>query len=102
MGDESGAVGPHPVRETLGAYVDDQLSGDARQTVEDHLVDCDRCREVVSDLFAVIAMLGGLSDVAPPRSFRIGGSTGAKRPSDARFRADPRIGATEIQDTWSR
>ena len=90
MGDQTGAVGPHPDRETLGAYVDDQLSSDDRRAIESHIVDCERCRQVVADLFAVIAMLGGLNEVAPPRSFRIGRPTSENRPGGARTHAHPR------------
>lgn len=64
--------GPHPDHETLSAYVDGQVGPVERLALEHHISGCQACRDEVADLFSVIAMLGGLEDNAPPRSFGIG------------------------------
>ncbi len=65
--------GPLPDNETLSAYVDGQVSPSERREIEDLVTTCERCRDEIADLFAVIALLGGVDDVASPRSFRLEG-----------------------------
>jgi len=41
---------PHPVGELLVAYRNDELSGAAREQVQDHLAACSECTEILLDL----------------------------------------------------
>jgi anti-sigma factor RsiW len=49
----------------LSEYLDDELSAAERQELEQHLEGCDLCREILSELKAVVARAGRLEDREP-------------------------------------
>lgn len=51
----------------LSAYLDGELTGEDRRTVEAHLAACDRCRVLLADLRGVKALVAGLPLEEPPR-----------------------------------
>src|SRR5262249_55313488 len=55
------------VRDDLSAYLDGELGGDARRTVEAHLVTCADCRRELAELRATVALVRRLPEAAPPR-----------------------------------
>ncbi len=60
------AVGAHPTFDQSAAYVDGLLSGEERQSVEDHLASCAQCAPQVADLRAFRNEIAGALD----REFR--------------------------------
>ncbi|HEV2528321.1 MAG TPA: zf-HC2 domain-containing protein [Thermomicrobiales bacterium] len=61
-----------PDAQTLNDYADETLDDDRRPVIEAHIADCMDCRAWVSDLFAVMALLGDPNADPAPRSFRLG------------------------------
>jgi hypothetical protein len=62
----------HPVRrEDLSAYLDARLGATDRERLEEHLAACDRCRQELEELRAVVRALGDLPHEPAPRSFRL-------------------------------
>jgi anti-sigma factor RsiW len=65
-------AGGHPTDETLNDYVDGRLPAQDHAALDAHVADCPDCRERVSALYTVIAMLGSDAGSDVPRSFRLG------------------------------
>ena len=62
----------HPIADQeLSAYVDGQLSPDARARVEQHIESCAACRETVDELRALRSALQALPREDAPRSFAL-------------------------------
>ena len=61
----------HPDEETLSAHLDHRLDQAVRRNVAAHLVECVECRGRLSELRAVVNLLGQLPEVAPRRSFAV-------------------------------
>lgn len=62
----------HLTEEMLSAAVDGQLSAEERAAAEQHLHRCAACQERRADLERVVALLGELPELDPPRAFTIG------------------------------
>lgn len=67
-----GPAGHHLPVELRIRYVNLTTSLAERTLVDRHTVDCVRCRTAVTDLFATVAMSGGLDDEPAPRPFTLG------------------------------
>lgn len=78
----TGPAGHHLPVELLMRYVNLTVSPAEQTFVDRHAVDCVRCRTALSDLFATVAMSGGLDDEPAPRPFTLGDE----------FRRDPLAG----------
>ncbi|MFQ5551984.1 MAG: anti-sigma factor [Gemmatimonadales bacterium] len=50
----------------LSAYIDGELDGKVRVELENHLIECGRCRTALEELRRVVGRAGGLDD-RPPR-----------------------------------
>lgn len=61
----------HPDDETLSAYLDHALDPGVQTNVAAHLTGCPRCRRELTELRAVVGLLHGLPEPAPPRSFAL-------------------------------
>jgi anti-sigma factor RsiW len=61
----------HPDAETLSAYLDDRLPPRDRAVVVAHAAGCADCRRELAELRATVALLRGLPQYAPRRSFRL-------------------------------
>ena len=59
----------HPDRDSLSAHLEEALSIDARQWVEQHLAGCASCRIKVEQERAFLAELNALKTVEPPADF---------------------------------
>ena len=57
------------IRERLSAFIDNELPACERKLIEDHLHECPACAQEESSLRQVIALLDGLPDESPSRSF---------------------------------
>jgi hypothetical protein len=55
----------------LSAYLDRRLSPEDLRRVEEHLAGCPGCQEELRSLEATVALLHGLPQASPSRSFRI-------------------------------
>jgi hypothetical protein len=63
---------PHIDTDTLSAYLDDAVSAAERREIADHLADCALCRQELAELRGTVALLRGLPQYEPRRSFRLG------------------------------
>jgi len=61
----------HPDEETLGVFLDGGLSPGEARLVAAHLAGCGDCRREIAALRATVALLGGLPQYEPRRSFRL-------------------------------
>jgi hypothetical protein len=59
------------VRNDLSAYIDGQLSQNARTSVEGHLAGCEACTRELEELRATISAVGALPEGDAPRSFAV-------------------------------
>jgi len=59
-------TGCDDVRAELGALLDGELGGSAREAVEQHLAECDGCPQELAELRALAQRLAGRTDVAAP------------------------------------
>jgi hypothetical protein len=67
---------PHHLDEVqLSSLIDERLESADRWPVEAHLADCPRCRERLAGLRATVALLRGLPEIEPPRSFQLAETT---------------------------
>src|SRR2546421_687545 len=62
---------PEPRLEELSAYLDQELTGAARQELEAHLRECETCRRRLEALRHTVSMIQELPPEAPPRPFTI-------------------------------
>src|SRR5713226_8335300 len=60
-----------PELEDLSAYVDQELTGTARQELEAHLQTCETCRRRLAALRQTVSAVQALPKEAPPRVFTI-------------------------------
>ena len=60
-----------PELEDLSAYVDQELTGTARQELEAHLQTCETCRRRLAALRQTVSAVQALPTEAPPRAFTI-------------------------------
>ncbi len=60
-----------PELEDLSAYVDQELTGAARQELEAHLQTCETCRRRLAALRQTVSAVQALPTEAPPRAFTI-------------------------------
>lgn len=60
-----------PRLEDLSAYVDQELTGTARQELEAHLQTCEMCRRRLEALRQTVTAVKGLPTEAPPRPFTV-------------------------------
>ncbi len=76
----------HPDEETLGAFLDGGLSPREERLVSAHLAGCRDCRSEIAAIRATVALLGGLPQYEPRRSFRISPHQAARgqAPGDSR------------------
>lgn len=70
--DRAGGAGQHLDLDALGAWLDGGLDDDDRRAAAAHLADCLLCRGELAELRATVALLRGLPQYAPRRSFRLG------------------------------
>lgn len=70
--DRSDGAGQHLDLDALGAWLDAGLDEVDRRAVADHLAGCALCRGDLAELRATVALLRGLPQYAPRRSFRLG------------------------------
>jgi hypothetical protein len=56
-------------KEILSEYIDGSLTGQRKTQLEDHLSVCDRCREELASLKALVSELGSLEPVKAPPDF---------------------------------
>jgi hypothetical protein len=54
------------VQEKLSAYVEDIISPEEKQLIDEHLEACDRCSESLADLKKTLEYVGNLREVEPP------------------------------------
>jgi hypothetical protein len=54
------------VQEKLSAYVEDIISPEEKQLIDEHLGACDRCSESLADLKKTLEYVGNLREVEPP------------------------------------
>ena len=62
----------HPDRDSLTAYLEEVLSIDATQWIEQHLGGCAECRDKLEEERSFLGALHGLSSVEPPTDFTEG------------------------------
>jgi anti-sigma factor RsiW len=55
-----------PFTSRLSDYLDDEVAGDERRTIDAHLANCPECRTVLEDLREVVARAAALEDTEPP------------------------------------
>jgi anti-sigma factor RsiW len=60
-----------PQLEDLSAYLDQELTGTARQDLEAHLGTCETCRRRLAALRQTVSAVQGLPTEVPPRVFTI-------------------------------
>lgn len=60
-----------PKLEDLSAYVDQELTGTARQELEEHLQTCETCRRRLDALRQTVSAVKALPTEVPPRAFTI-------------------------------
>ena len=101
-----GAPG-HLSDEVLTAYLDEapDLTPAARASVEAHLSGCAACRESLRDLEATVALLRGLPQLAPRRSFAltpelVEGAPGRARQPARRDREPVGAGSRRFAWVW--
>lgn len=70
MADQNGRIHSQ-VAELLSAYIDDEVSGDERALVEEHLATCSSCAQDLTTLRQTVTLLGQLPQVAAPRPFTL-------------------------------
>jgi len=56
----------HSVEEKLSAYIENQLSSDEKELVDEHLKTCSKCSLSLEDLKKTIAYAQGLKEIEPP------------------------------------
>ena len=56
------------VQAELSAYLDGEITAQQRAEVDGHLHDCEKCREVLTELRSIIAVISGLPRVHAPLS----------------------------------
>ncbi len=61
----------HPDEEILGAFLDGRLTAGEGNQVANHLAECADCRRESAAIRATVALLGGLPQYEPRRSFRL-------------------------------
>jgi anti-sigma factor RsiW len=64
-------VNAEPKLEDLSAYVDQELTGTARQELEAHLQTCETCRRRLDALRQTVSAVKAMPTEAPPRPFTI-------------------------------
>lgn len=62
----------HLDTDALSAYIDDRLQGDQMATATGHIATCADCSHELAELRATIALLNGLPQYRPRRSFTLG------------------------------
>ena len=55
----------------LSSYIDGQVSRAERRLIEDHLAACDACSRELDELRRTVALLGGLPELRPGRSYAL-------------------------------
>lgn len=68
----AGSGGQHLDLDALGAWLDGDLDPADRRSAAAHLAACAACRGELAELRATVALLRGLPQYAPHRSFRLG------------------------------
>ncbi len=65
--------GIHPAVDVLSEYLDQapELAGAERDAIDRHLISCERCQRVLSELQLMVRTLGALPEQQAPRSFAI-------------------------------
>ena len=75
------AMTDHPTEETLAAFIDGRLGGEARRAIVEHVVSCAECRDIImaaQELEAVPPQTKGVDNVvAFPRKRFLGGASAA-------------------------
>jgi predicted anti-sigma-YlaC factor YlaD len=66
----------HEAQELLSAYLDEELSGNKRASVAEHIRNCPRCREEVAFFAEMSAAARGMHDPEPPEWLWAGIQTG--------------------------
>jgi len=57
------------IRERLSAFIDNELPARERRLIEDHLHECPACAQEESSIRKVIALMDGIPNESPSRSF---------------------------------
>lgn len=81
---------PHIDTATLSAYLDGAVSAAERREIAAHLAACALCRRELAELRGTVALLRGLPQYEPRRSFRLGADQ-RRRPSGLPVRLLPVI-----------
>lgn len=68
---EEGVTTPHLTLDQLTAYLDGDLAPEERVRFDDHLRTCRDCRRELTELRSTVALLNGLPDYRPRRSFQL-------------------------------
>jgi anti-sigma factor RsiW len=82
-------TGHDDVRDRLSEYLDGQLLGQERQTVEEHLAACDSCRWELQTLRQTVLWTRNLPTVPVPRSFTLPVPVAQARAARPRWRLVP-------------
>lgn len=77
----------HLADDILNAWIDGVATPDEQSIVEHHLASCGTCQHRMDELQTVKAMLGGMEEIAPPRSFALTPEQ-AKKPTPIRERTN--------------
>ena len=76
-------------QDNLSAYVDGMASAREKARVERHLSECSDCRQTLSELRAMVAMLRQTPALKVPRSFALPQSVGVRQTEPRVFRLNP-------------
>jgi len=59
-------MGCDKIQEQLSAYLDDALSPAEKETIDNHLRSCLKCRKALADLEITVSSIKGLDEIIPP------------------------------------
>lgn len=92
------------IHDLLGAYCTDALDPQERAGFEEHLADCDRCRDEAADFREVLAALADAHPVHPPSSLEdaVMGRARSEGGSPARTRGTDAAAAMPTRSAWRR
>ena len=78
----------HIIQDLLPLYVDDVLSEESKKFVEEHLKECEYCREMFNQMNHEFEVPSLQSDKGKGQRFRCTGVEGEHRPAQGQDRCD--------------